>query len=117
MWSDDTGDANGESVSYSEGVLDKVIREFPHRHPDVLTYTSGWQRIILTLTLSLNTLPSRRPPPKFFLTPYPSSRTLATNWLLSVNASALMNLLTSLSVALERGIALGSAKVDPSLLT
>lgn len=39
LWSDDTGDANGESVSYSEGVLDGVIREFPHHHPDVLIYT------------------------------------------------------------------------------
>lgn len=69
-----------------------------------------WQRIILTLILSLITLPSRRPPPRFSLTLYPSSRVLATNWSLSVNVSAPTNLLTNGLIALERGIALGNAK-------
>ncbi|AFR98526.1 deacetylase [Cryptococcus neoformans] len=32
LWSDDTGDANGESVSYSEGVLDGVIQDYPNPH-------------------------------------------------------------------------------------
>ncbi|EAL17197.1 hypothetical protein CNBN0250 [Cryptococcus deneoformans B-3501A] len=32
LWSDDTGDANGESVSYSEGVLDNVIQDYPNPH-------------------------------------------------------------------------------------
>jgi len=32
LWSDDTGDANGESVQYSENVYDGVIGDFPNPH-------------------------------------------------------------------------------------
>ncbi|WVQ84253.1 hypothetical protein IAT38_006405 [Cryptococcus sp. DSM 104549] len=32
LWSDDTGDANGESVGYSKNVLDGVIGDYPQPH-------------------------------------------------------------------------------------
>lgn len=30
LWSDDTGDASGQSVQYSQGVLDSVTNQFPN---------------------------------------------------------------------------------------
>jgi hypothetical protein len=32
LWSDDIGDASGESVDYSKNVYDTVIHDFPHPH-------------------------------------------------------------------------------------
>jgi hypothetical protein len=32
LWSEDTGDANGESVQYSEGVIDGVASNYPQPH-------------------------------------------------------------------------------------
>lgn len=32
LWSEDTGDANGESVQHSEGVIDGVASNYPQPH-------------------------------------------------------------------------------------
>jgi hypothetical protein len=32
LWSDDIGDANGESVQYSNNVYDTITRDYPHPH-------------------------------------------------------------------------------------
>jgi len=32
LWSDDTGDANGESVDYSKSTLDAVVSDYPNPH-------------------------------------------------------------------------------------
>lgn len=67
LWSDDTGDANGQSVQYSQGVLDSVTNQFPNprlvlSHSVIETSKSSTVRLVdhqLTQTAATQVMPSK----------------------------------------------------------